>query len=135
MKTFGSYLKKYGFNGTKFQQGDVVMFKVDKLPTRGRTIKKLSSGGVVQHGEVTGHAHRLDLQSKFTMYESSEPLSFTDELTGGTIAVKLKYLNVNEPTALSHEEHQTITLPTGQYVVGIVQEYDYDTEEARSVLD
>jgi len=69
-------------------------------------------------GEVTGHAHRVTV-GRAELYEDS-----------GTL-----YLRCKTECVVTHEEHNPITIPAGDYKIGIVREYDYITEEARRVAD
>ena len=39
------------------------------------------------------------------------------------------------PIEIQHEEHDTITLPPGQYVVKIVREFNHITRRAQYVAD
>lgn len=98
------------------EQGDVCIFPVSKIPAG---LEK-TSDGVLQHGEATGHAHRLH-GGGFTIFEDKKE--------------NRKYLRLVRPTMLKHEEHKEIELPAGDYVVGIVKEYDHFKEEARRVVD
>lgn len=102
-------------NKTYIQQGDTLYFP-EALP---KDLVELKTN-VVQEGEATGHAHRLHGEG-FQLFEQPK--------------TKEKFLRVVEPTALRHEEHKEITLPPGDYRVGIVREYDHFSEEARRVAD
>jgi hypothetical protein len=104
-----------------FQQGDVLMFPV-KLP---KGAKRLQTN-VLQEGEHTGHAHRLQFRHDDQSIGSGvfqHPKSLE------------KYFKLEKPTALRHEEHKEIMMPAGEYRVGIVREYDHFAEEARNVVD
>ncbi len=95
------------------QQGDVLL-KPCEIPKSAKDIKT----NVLQEGEHTGHAHRL-YGDGFTIYQDKDT----------------KYLRLVEPVMLKHEEHKEISLPAGDYVIGIVREYDHLEEEARNVID
>ena len=73
---------------------------------------------ILAYGEVTGHAHRIK---------------------SGTVqmwsAGARRYITVEEPADLTHEEHGTITLAPGAYEVVIQREHDYLTELPRAVAD
>lgn len=105
-----------------FQQGDVLLFPA-AIP---KAAKRLETN-VLQHGEATGHAHRVQF--------------LHDGKRGGAAGVfedpksLAKFLRVEAPTDLAHEEHKRITLPPGEYRIGIVREYDHFSEEARQVQD
>lgn len=77
-------------------------------------MKKKLVGKVLAEGEVTGHAHRTEVD----VYELEGGLR---EFTG--------------PTSVTHEEHKVIQVPTGDMVSGIVQEYDEFEQAVRNVRD
>lgn len=109
-----------------YQQGDVV-FKSTIIP---KNLHEKITNPIVQHGEHTGHKHQLQFrhEDKRTNGQCNQWEMFKDN--NGE-----RYLKVNEPTDLTHEEHKTITLPPGEYEIAIVQEYDHFLEEARQVQD
>lgn len=114
----------------QWQQGDVILQEV--IIPKGN-FERIADP-VLQWGEVTNHAHRLQM---FT-HEGNKASAGVSNPKWELLLdkeTKTKYLNVFEPTALSHEEHHTITIPPGEYRIGIVQEYDHFAEEARQVLD
>jgi hypothetical protein len=76
-------------------------------------MKKLI-GKVLAEGETTGHAHRVEVD----VFDIGEGLR---EFSG--------------PTIVTHEEHNAFTIPMGDMVSGIVQEYDEFEQEARNVRD
>jgi hypothetical protein len=49
---------------------------------------------------------------------------------GGTI-----YAFVEADSQLIHEEHKPITIPAGTYIMDIVREHDYETDEMKRVVD
>lgn len=100
-----------------YQQGDVLLFAVSEIPNTAKEEKRSKRGYVLAEGEVTGHAHVIDSEIEF--YRDGENLYFK---------------TANEAT-VRHEEHGPITVPPGIYRVGIVQEYDYDAEAAKGVVD
>jgi hypothetical protein len=107
-----------------FRQGDVYLKQIDILPkidhkkyicTEGIQIE---GAIILAHGEVTGHKHAI--------YD------------GNAILVKSKdtndfFLMVIKPSELKHEEHDTITLPIGNYKV--VRQREYSPTEIRRVAD
>lgn len=104
-----------GKNMFKVTHGDVLFVEIDKLPS-GLTELKTN---IVQHGELTGHAHRLH-DGEFQLYIDKDGV---------------KYLEVKKSTNISHEEHNTGTIPIGFYRGGITKEFDYETNELRNVMD
>lgn len=97
------------------QQGDVLFKSIDKLP---EGLEK-QGGSIVQEGESTGHAHRLS--GDFQLY--SQPTT------------KKRFLRIVKESTISHEEHMPFTLPTGDYVIDIVQESDPFSDEMHAVAD
>jgi hypothetical protein len=100
---------------TKIQQGDVVLIKVDSLPKEA----KLKKGArVVQEGEHTGHAHRLN--------ENGSVWEMGDQ----------KYVRIdNEYATLTHEEHNTEIIERGDYEVRIVRQKDPFSKIVSRVVD
>ncbi len=70
-------------------------------------------------GEATGHHHSATADSASLW-----------ELDGG-----LMVLDAPDGTDVTHQEHNTISLPPGQYDRHIVVEYDHFAEESREVRD
>lgn len=97
-------------------QGDVVFIPE---PFETKDLEVIESP-VVQHGEATGHAHRLDA-GDWTLYSD--------------VKNKTRHLRVVQPVSLRHEEHDPVTLAPGDYKINIVREYDHFKEEARQVAD
>lgn len=110
----------------QFQQGDVVLQTI-KIPKKDYEI---ITDPIVQHGEHTGHKHALQFRHEDKRVDGQCNQWEMFKEANGT-----RYLKVNEPTDLTHEEHKTITLPPGEYQIRIVQEYDHFLEEARQVQD
>lgn len=100
------------------QQGDVLLAKVDEIPAEA----VLTNTNVLQEGEHTGHAHRLDGTTQdFEVFEMP--------------TTKEKFLKVLNPVALRHEEHRAFKIEPGNYKIGIVREYDPFQKLVRKVVD
>lgn len=99
------------------QQGDVVLVCNAKIPADVEIVK----GNVVEHGELTGHAHRLDEQAGAQM--------FIQKATGK------RFLRIVQPTALKHEEHHTQVLQPGDFEIRRVRETDHMEGVTRQVAD
>ena len=84
------------------RHGDVVIIKVELIPS---TAVSLGSRKEIAYGEVTGHAHRLDVGELF-------------EEKNGDI-----YLKIDKLAKVSHEEHKTVTLTPGVYKAVIKRQY------------
>ena len=96
-----------------YQQGDVLIQNV--LEVEGKKLNHL----ILAKGEVTGHCHEIT---------SGEAELYDHE---GTLFLKVK----SDEAILTHQEHGVITLPKGNYKIGIVREFDHFSEEAKRVQD
>ena len=99
-----------------YRQGDVMFIRRARAP---KGVRKVRPDGIVMHGEVTGHAHRIGDLKAAEVYDlgNGSFLSVTDE--GGVSIV--------------HEEHASFTLPKGEYEIRIQREYT--PEGIRNVVD
>lgn len=89
---------------------------------------------VIAEGEVTGHAHAFNFDNnpnvKITLYKNTDRYGESSQsdtpdfmrITGG-------------PATITHEEHNPIQIPNGDYEVSQVREFDYISLEARRVVD
>jgi hypothetical protein len=99
-----------------FRQGDVLLVKVDKMPPDAVPVAPDGDRVVLAYGEVTGHAHALPAVAT-ALYEHAEG----------------RFLKVETPSALVHEEHAPIDLVPGVYRV--VRQREYAPREVRFVAD
>lgn len=86
-----------------YRQGDVIV-KVGVETPKGA--KKLSHL-VLAEGEVTGHKHQIK-EGEAELYEHK-----------GTLFLKV----ISDEAVLGHEEHKPITLPRGDYEIGVQREF------------
>ena len=131
----------------KYQQGDVVMYKLsdedfkeysnenkgsnDSYPInnyKGQSNTKV----VLAFGEVTGHTHRVEMSDMLKNTGISLHMGYGKE-AGKDVPEAFEVHN--ESVKLQHEEHDTITLPPGNYVVKIVREFNHITRRAQYVAD
>jgi len=84
------------------RHGDLLLKTIETLP---KNAKKINTD-TLQEGEVTGHKHRL--QGNFEIL----------------IQNNQKFVNAKSQLELVHEEHNTIQIPIGMYV--LVQEREFD---------
>lgn len=97
-----------------WRQGDVWIEQYDGAWPEQATVK---ADGILAHGEVTGHAHRLE------------------DLTAGLLVERegVLYLRVTAPTRIVHEEHAAIPLNPGMFRV--IRQREYTPEAIRNVAD
>lgn len=89
------------------RQGDVLIVRIDEMPSGTAELPRTKRGLVLAEGEVTGHAHRIPSRSA-TLYRTE---------------MDQRYMRVTAPVQLKHEEHKTVTIPPGDYHVSIHAEY------------
>ena len=94
------------------RHGDIYLEQVNGIPKD--SIKRES--GIILSGGATGHAHKLVNGIIFD--------------NGGTA-----YIQTLDDAAIVHEEHNTIELPIGSYVVIRQIEYNPYEKATREVLD
>ena len=104
-----------------YRQGDILIIPTDKIPTHLRKVARDSQHRVVLAlGEVTGHAHAI-LDRAADLYEHQDLEDrFLQVLAEGGVD-------------LVHEEHDTIHLPAGDYIVR--RQREYSPEAIRRVAD
>ena len=131
---------------TKYQQGDVVMYKLNDEDFKDYSNENKSSEGypivnydgqtntkaVFAFGEVTGHTHRVEMSDMLKNAGISLHMGYGKE-AGKDVPEAFEVHN--ESVELQHEEHDTITLPPGNYVVKIVREFNHITRRAQYVAD
>lgn len=104
--------QQYGFHG------DVHVISVGSIPKDAKATKEV----VLEYGEVTGHAHRLNGMpgETFTVFKTK---------------AGAKYLRVVHPVDLSHEEHHTRVIQPGDYEIRRTREADHMSGVTRQVAD
>lgn len=106
-------------NKFEYRQGDVGFLRVEALPDNVKPKRRQRGRIVLAEGEVTGHAHAItDTAVQHFVIEGS-PLQW--------IVVP------NVDVEVTHEEHNTVVLPPGVYVVDIQRQYQRG--EIKRVLD
>ena len=129
----------------KYQQGDVVMYKLNDRDFRdhsnedkGSQYDIVSYNGqthtkaVLAFGEVTGHTHRVEMSEMLKDAGVKLHMNYNGQ-AGKDVPQAFEVFN--EPVELQHEEHDTITIPPGNYVVKIVREFNHITRRAQYVAD
>lgn len=108
----------------QFRQGDVLVTRVDAIPS-GLAVRPRDNGRVIlAYGEVTGHAHAIADTPSLPMAAIYEDPSSKD----GDF-----FLRIEGATGLVHEEHGRIDLAPGSYKV--TRQREYTPEEIRNVAD
>ena len=87
------------------RQGDVLLMPFSQH--EGRFGEKLNHLTLAE-GEVTGHRHRIS-DGQAELYERD-----------GTLYLKV----LSTQATLTHEEHQAVTIPQGNWLVRIQREYE-----------
>ena len=125
----------------KYQQGDVVMFKVDdeyfNKNTRGgdSVVKyhgKQPTHAIVAFGEVTGHTHQVNMANMIKEAGVTLHMGYNREAGRD---VPDGFVVQNEGVILTHEEHDPLELPPGKYIVRIVREFDHIAGRSTYVAD
>ena len=125
----------------KYQQGDVVMLKVDDdyFKNNVRSGEEVVSYNTQSHnnpvlafGEVTGHKHQIHMKDMLDKAEVTLHMGYRGE---AGVDVPDAFEVCEETVVLTHEEHNPIELPPGKYIVKIVREFDHIAGRSRYVAD
>jgi len=105
----------------QLRQGDILLTL--REPTEKVSFKgyKAKANGCVAEGEVTGHAHRLQTNSKHTLFENE------NDVLDMIVEVK------DAPAEITHEDHGTLNVPPG--VWDVTHQVEYTPERMRRVVD
>lgn len=100
------------------RQGDLLLIPIDEIPTGATPLPRERGRTVLAHGEVTGHHHAiLDERAELLAPDGSEFVSIDE-------AAELYLLVHGDKTVgLVHEEHATIEVEPGAYLVRRQREY------------
>jgi len=104
-----------------YRHGDVQLIPIKEIP---KEAKKVEGRKELAYGEVTGHAHRIDVGEIFETKDGKLYLS-VDNLSDLTY--------VDNFSNLDHEEHQTLKIKKGKYAIKIKRQIsaDYNWENVR----
>lgn len=98
-----------------YRQGDVLVIPISTIPSGLKATKKVT----LALGEVTGHHHTIHAGA----------IGYASD-----VDALVEYVEVTAPSAdLTHQEHSTISIPTGTYKV--VKQVEYTPAELRNVRD
>jgi hypothetical protein len=100
------------------RQGDVLLIPIDAVPGEARPVQREQGKVVLAHGEATGHHHAVEDERAELFAPDGSSFVSVDE-------ARELYLLVHgdEPVELVHEEHATIELEPGAYLVRRQREY------------
>jgi hypothetical protein len=112
-------------HNTMMRQGDVLVIPIKRMPRNLVAVPRENGRVVLAHGEVTGHAHAI---------KSERAALFRDpKLAAIFMHVTEPFMQADDPVALEHDEHDTITIPPGSYRV--VRQREYSPQEIKNVAD
>lgn len=97
-----------------YRHGDLCIKQIDELPKEAKKCKN----NVLASGTATGHNHKIN--SKILCVYEKEGI---------------KYIKSNKKLDLIHDEHETITLEKGNYIVSTEREYDPFKDLIKKVID
>ena len=125
----------------KYQQGDVVMLKVDDDYFKDNVSKSEESvsyntqshnNPILAFGEVTGHKHQIHMKDMLDKAEVTLHMGYNRK---AGVNVPDAFEVREETVTITHEEHDPLELPPGKYIVKIVQEFNHITRRAQNVAD
>lgn len=100
------------------RQGDILIISVDGIPDEAAENGRVAHQPIVLAlGEATGHSHTI----------------VTPEVKWFGNMDTVQYVQSDNPFEVVHQEHATLCLPPGSYVV--VRQVEYTPAEIRRVLD
>jgi len=91
----------------------------DETFLKGNEIPRDDGRVVLAYGEVTGHAHAIRSKSATMYAQKGTDVSDADALRMGT-----RILSARADVALTHEEHDRIDIPRGEWGVRIQRQFD-----------
>lgn len=92
------------------RQGDILLIPVSTIPEGLAEVPRVHGQIVLAEGEATGHLHAI---------ESPEATFLAADLA----EIEGRFLAVEAEVDLTHPEHDTVTLPPGNYEVRRQREY------------
>lgn len=102
-----------------YRQGDVLLQRVDRIPNGLKPVPRDHGRVILAHGEATGHAHAVEGDVQLLAADIAE--------------MEERFLRVEQEAAIVHDEHDTITLPPGDYK--IVRQREYRPDAIVNVAD
>ncbi len=106
--------RKQKSTSSLIQQGDVLIFAGAVIPKAAKHFE----GRTLREGEHTGHSH-VAVADDVALFIQDDVL----------------YMSAPSGTEIVHQEHDSVSLPPGDYRIGAVREFDYLANMSRSVMD
>lgn len=100
------------------QHGDLLFVAVESIPKSAKKVKKLEKGYVLERGEGI-HTHILEDIEGVEVFEDRGEI----------------YVRVSKKAQINHEEHGIQILKPGIHKKRVERVFDYETMEARKVID
>ena len=110
----GKFFKRFRKKPRLFRHGDLLIRKVPSIPKTAIP----TSTNVIAEGEKTGHNH--ELKGSHQVFEMLD---------------KQLYLEAKQDVILKHEDHNTLTLPSGCYIIESQRKYDPFEDVEEKVVD
>lgn len=141
MSNIENILKKLTNDFSEVRQGDVIIRRINALPTKVKLISRDTEPCVIQQSNASSHHHHFAPVEKVKLYELEEAQDTTNTA---------RYIDVSNPegSTLYHGqnfevepfksgtgEHESITLLPGIYEIDIIREYDYESKSVIRVID
>ena len=101
-----------------FQQGDLIIYKTDKIPEGAKEIKHNGRFTLLKGEGVNTH-DLVDVKGDAKIYEKDGVL----------------YLNIKKSVEVSHQEHGVQEIEPGIGYRDVEQNFDYENMEARNTRD
>lgn len=111
------------------RHGDVDLRRLDSTSLRSIPLDAKPAGQILMHGEATGHHHKVKSGQVLLL---EKPIQM--EIAGETVQVE-KFLHVEQDTVLEHQEHKTIPIPRGDYVILQERTYNPFDEQISRAMD
>lgn len=102
-----------------YRNGDILLKTIEKLPDN---LKQIFQGKefTVALGEITGHSHVIVAEPAIEVLEDEKGK---------------RYIKINGEAEIKHQEHKTIKLKSGMYVIIHEQEFSPFDELINQVKD
>lgn len=103
----------------QFRQGDILLRAITAIPTGAKAVRCDSTRVIIAEGELSGHTHAFPAARVRRFEDSESGQSFLAIGKGGS--------------ALQHDEHAAIEVPSGFFEV--VRQREYQPRRTRLVAD